>query len=139
MTFRWPQTHAGSVSFSPKRTSIWLHEVRSLIAELRNDLGDLPEMRSNFENVEGEAAVCAASPFGNYQVRQAVTGDVAPHRHELRIGVVLVKGSDDESFAALGDLLSIDGPGFFENFEIRVVRGGRRIEIGLRDVGTVAS
>ena len=101
--------------------------MRSLIAELSIDLADLPEMLSYFEEVEGETAVCAAGPFGNYQVRQAITGDVMSDRDQFRIGVVFVNRPDDESSAILSSFKTIDSSRPFEDFEIGVVRVGCRI------------
>lgn len=115
-----------------------MDEVWSLVAELCINICDLSEPRSDLENVEDEAAVCAALPFGDQEVRLAVTGDVASHRDQFRIGVVFVKGSDDESFAVLGSLLSVDGACAFQDYEIRVLRVGCRIEVGLRGVGSIA-
>jgi hypothetical protein len=43
-------------------------EMRTPIAELRVDVGDLSELLSDFENMELETAVCAAQPIGDNQV-----------------------------------------------------------------------
>src|SRR5260370_42514663 len=85
-----------------------MYEVRALIAKLRIDVGDLCEPWADFEDMEDEAAVRAAAEFRDDQVGLSVAGDVAAHRDQFRVGVIVVERSDDELLAGLGGLPAID-------------------------------